>query len=123
MGLLYFLVAVAVVVSMKFRPKYAGRGPHAHIRAPAYVGVRGLGGAVLSAFLQAATRPLSASPGLPPAACSLLLPGRGFRAADPLGPPRRASRAGCPRTCYRSRPARGAFLFIVSCVLVVIVGG
>ena len=49
-GLAIFLAVAAVVVSMKFRLKIAGRGPHARFRAPAYVGVGGLGGAVLSAF-------------------------------------------------------------------------
>ena len=61
-GLAIFLAVAAVVVSMKFRLKIAGWGPYAHLRAPAYVGEGGLGGAVVSALLQAATRPVAAPP-------------------------------------------------------------
>ena len=123
MGLLYFLVAVAVVVSMKFRPKTPAGAHMLTSRAPAYVGVGGLGGAVLSAFLQAASRPLPASPsaasgGLYPAA-----PGPQDTCSEPIGfaPP---GIEGWPASNLLLLSAGlGAFLLIFSFVLGVIVGG
>ena len=40
-GLAVFLAVVAVVVSMKFRLKIAGRGPHAHVPCPGLCWCRG----------------------------------------------------------------------------------
>ena len=92
-------------------------------RAPAYVGVGGLGGAVLSAFLQAATRPLPASPlavsgGLYPAA-----PGPQGTWREPIGfaPP---DIGGWPAANWLLLSAGlGVFLLIFSFVLGVIIGG
>ena len=86
-------------------------------RAPAYVGVGGLGGAVVSAFLQAVTRPLAAPLlGLPRAARTLPLPDRRFRAASPwdllitgstaglLKPTPPLGRLGCLPAHHQLRP-------------------
>ena len=73
MGLLYFLASLLSLSPFSFGPNPPAGARMLTYRAPAYVGVGGLGGAVLSAFLQTATRPLAASPlaasgGLDPAA-------------------------------------------------------
>ena len=55
-------------------------------RAPAYVGVEGLGGAVLSAFQQAVTRPLAAPPfWATPSDLCLAAPGQHASRSEPLG--------------------------------------
>ena len=54
-------------------------------RALAYVGVGGLGGAVLSAFLQAATRPLTPPPLAAPGGLYPAAPGPQDTCSEPLG--------------------------------------
>ena len=92
-------------------------------RAPAYVGVGGLGGAVLSAFLQAASRLLAAPPlavagGLYPAA-----PGPQDTCSEPLGLARHGLEGWPSWNLLLLSAGLGAFLLIFSFVLGVIVGG
>ena len=122
-GLVIFSSVVLSLSTCSFGPKPPAGARKLTLCAPAYVGVGGLGGAVLSAFLQTATRPLAASPlaasgGLYPAA----LGPQGSR-SEPTGfaPP---GIEGWPASNLLLLSAGlGAFLLIFSFVLGVIVGG
>ena len=92
-------------------------------RAPAYVGVGGLGGAVLSAFLQAATRPMPASPLAAPGGLYPATPGPQDTCSDPLGLPPHGIEGWPSSNLLLLSAGLGAFLLIFSFVLGVIVGG
>ena len=124
MGLLVFLVYVAVVVSMKFRLKISlSRARMLPYRAPAYVGVGGLGGAVLSAFLQAATRLPPAPPQVAPGGLFPAAAGPQDTCSEPLGFAAPVVEGWPASNLLLLSAGLGAFLLIFSFVLGVIVGG
>ena len=92
-------------------------------RAPAYVGVGGLGGAVLSAFLQAASRPPPASPLAAPGGLYPAAAGPQETCSEPLGPAPHWFEDWPPSNLILFSAGLGAFLLIFGFVLGVIVGG
>ena len=106
-----FLAVVAVVVSMKFRLKIAGRGPHAHIPCPGLCWCRGPRWCHDHRLPAGCHETLSGPPlWLPRAACTLPLPGRRIRAASLWDSFSTGSKAGLLRTFSSSRPA-----WVLSC--------
>ena len=92
-------------------------------RAPAYVGVGGLGGAVLSAVLQAATRPLAAPPLAAPGGLYPAAPGPQDSCSEPPGLAHHGLEGWPSSNLLLLSAGLGAFLLIFSFVLGVIVGG
>ena len=93
-------------------------------RAPAYVGVGGLSGAVVSAFLQAATRSLAASPlCAAPGGLCLAAPGQQVSSSELLGLALHGLDGRPPSNLPLHSVGLGASLRFISFALVVIVGG
>ena len=86
-------------------------------RAPAYVGVGGLGGAVLSAFLQAATRPLAAPPLAAPSGLYPAAPGPQDSCSEPRGLAHHGLEGWPSSNLPFLSAGFGAFLLIFSFVL------
>ena len=123
-GLAIFLAVVAVVVSMKFRLKIAGRGPHAHFPCPGLCGCRG------PRWRRAQRLPVScheASSGPPFWATSsdlcLAAPGQHASRSEPLRFALHGLDGRPPSNLLLLSVGLGASLRIISFALVVIVGG
>ena len=123
-GLAIFLVYLAVDVSIKFRLKYRWAGAHMlAYRAPAYVGVGGLGGAVLSALLQAVARAPPAAPQVVPSGLFPAAAGPQDTCSEPFGLAAPVVEGWPASNLLLLSAGLGAFLLIFSFVLGVIVGG
>ena len=123
-GLAIFLAVVAVVVSMKFRLKIAGRGPYAHVPCPGLCGCRGprwrRGQRLLASCHEASSGPpLWAAPG----GLCLAAPGQHVSRSEPLGLALHGLDGRPPSNLLLHSVGLGASLRIISFALVVIVGG
>ena len=93
------------------------------LRAPAYVGAGGLGGALVSAVLQAATRPLPVAPLAAPGGLYPAAPGPQEACSAPHANLDSWAEGVPPSNLLLLSAGLGAFLLIFSFVLGVIVGG